>query len=158
MRVRVRRAELGDVDGIYLTLRLAFEEYRKIGYSEAAIQSAVVSKSEIRRRIGEEFVLIAEVDGQVVGTVTGAVEYGCMHVKSLATRPGFQNLGVARRLMERIEREASDAKCFKMSLTSTPAMESAIHLYEKLGYCVEGVLKKQFHGLDFIVFGKVLKS
>jgi len=38
---------LEDVEGIYDVIKLAFEDYRKIGYKEAAIQSAIISKSEI---------------------------------------------------------------------------------------------------------------
>jgi len=158
MQTAVRRARLGDVEGIYNVIKLAFEDYRKIGYREAAIQSAIVSRSEIKRRINTELMLVAETDKQIVGTVTGAIECESMNVKTLATHPSFQNLGVGTKLMEEIEEEAVEVGCCKISLFTTPVMESAIHLYEKLGYEREGVLKKQFHGIDLIAFGKILRK
>jgi ribosomal protein S18 acetylase RimI-like enzyme len=60
--------------------------------------------------------------------------------------------------MEEIEEEAVETRCYKISLFTTPVMKSAIHLYEKRGYQREGVLKKQFHGIDLIAFGKILRE
>jgi len=158
MEITVRRALPKDVDSIYNVVKLAFEDYRKIGYRETAIRSAIVPKSEIQRRINEEQILVAETEKQIVGTVTGTIEYETMHVKTLATLPNFQNLEVATRLMEEIEKESVKAGCYKISLFTTPVMKSAIHLYEKLGYEREGVLKKQFHGIDLIAFGKIFRE
>jgi len=158
MKVTVQRAILKDVEGIFNVIKLAFEDFRKIGYREAAIQSAIVSKSEIQRRINEELMLVAETNNQIVGTVTGQIEHETMHVKTLATHPSFQNCGIGTRLMEEIEKEAVEAECYKISLFTTPVMKSAIHLYEKHGYMREGVLKKQFHGVDLIACGKILRE
>jgi len=157
MKITVRRAKQGDVESIYLAIKLAFEDYRKIGYQEAAIQSAIISKSEIQRRINEELMLVAEAGKQIVGTVTGTIDCESMNLQTLATHPSFQNQSIGTKLMERIEKEAVDAGCYKISLFTTPVMKSAIHLYEKLGYEREGVLKKQFHGIDLIAFGKILR-
>jgi len=158
MKITMRKARLEDMEGIYNVIKLAFEDYRKINYREAAIQSAIVSKSEIQRRINEELMIVAEENRQIVGTVTGTIEGETIHVKTLATHPCFQNLGVGTRLMEEIEKEAVGAGCYKVSLFTTPVMKSAIHLYEKRGYEREGVLKKQFHGIDLIAFGKILRK
>jgi len=158
MKVTVRKAKPDDIDAIYNVVKLAFEDYRKIGYREAAIQSAIVSKLEIQRRINEGLMLIAETNKQIVGTVTGIIKYESMQVKTLATHPSSQNLGVATQLMEEIEKEAVKAECRKISLFTTPIMKSAIHLYEKRGYEREGVLKKQFYGIDWIAFGKILRQ
>jgi len=158
MRITVRRARPEDVESIYNLIKLAFEDYRKIGYLEAAIQSAIISKLEIQSRIKDDLLLVAETENQIVGTVTKTIEHECMYVKTFATHPSFQDLGVGAKLMERIEKEAVKAECHKISLFTTPVMKSAIHLYEKLGYEKEGVLKKQFHGIDFIAFGKILRK
>jgi len=158
MKIVVRRAKPEDIEGIHTVIKLAFEDYRKTGYREAAIQSAIISKSEIQQRINEELMLVAEADKQIAGTVTGEIDCESMLVKTLATHPGFQNLGVGTRLMEELEKEAVEAGCYKISLFTTPVMKSAIHLYEKLGYEREGVLKKQFHGIDLIAFGKILHT
>jgi len=158
MKITCRRAKPEDVEDIYNVTKLAFEDYRKIGYREAAIQSAIVSKSEIQRRINQELMLVAETNKQIVGTVTGTIDCESMLVMTLATHPDFQNLGVGTKLMETIEEEAVKAGCYKISLFTTPVMKSAIHLYEKRGYQREGILKKQFHGIDLIAFGKILRE
>jgi len=156
MKVKVRKAQPEDVEEVYKVIKLAFEDYRKIGYSETPIQSAIISKKEIQTRINKEQMFVAEIDKQIVGTVTRIIEFETMHVRTLATHPIFQNLGVGTKLMEKIEKEALEAGCYKIFLTSTPVMKSAIHVYEKVGFKREGILKKQFHGIDLIAFGKVL--
>jgi len=156
LKIVVRRAKPEDVESIYSVIKLAFEDYRKIGYREVAIQSAIISKSEIQRRISEELMLVAETDKQIVGTVAGTIGCESMNVMTLATHPRFQNLGVGTRLMEELEKEAIKAWCYKISLFTTPVMKSAIHVYEKRGFEREGVLKKQFHSIDLIAFGKIL--
>jgi len=158
VKITVRKARLGDVEGIYNVVKLAFEDYRKIGYREVAIQSAIIPKSEIQRRINEELMLVAEADEQIVGTVTGAIDCESMHVKTFATHPSFQNFGVGTGLMQEIEKEAIKAGCYKISLCTTPVMKSATHIYEKCGYEREGVLKKEFHGIDLVMFGKILRQ
>jgi len=158
MNIMVRRANPEDTKDVHNVIKHAFEDYRRIGYREAAIQSAIISKSEIQRRINEELMLVAEMDKQIVGTVTGTIEYETMHVKTLATHPSFQNLGIGTRLMQEIEREAREDGCYKISLFTTPVMKSAIHMYKKCGYEKEGILKKQFHGIDLIAFGKILRK
>ncbi|UCE29998.1 MAG: GNAT family N-acetyltransferase [Candidatus Bathyarchaeota archaeon] len=103
-------------------------------------------------------ILVAEINNEIVGTVSGLEEHGSMHVCSLAVLPAHQNSGVARRLMERLETVGQEKGCCKLFLHTAWAMKEAIQLYEKLGYMKEGYLREHFYGEDFMVFSKFIKS
>lgn len=154
----VRKAKLCEADKIHEVLMQAFRTLRGRGYSTQAIETAIIDTNEVRKRMDlGSHVLVAELDNEIVGTVTGIEEHESMHVCSLAVDPKYQNYGVAHKLMNRLDRIAHDKGCHKLFLCTALAMREAIRLYESLGYVMEGYLHKHFYGEDFIVFSKVIE-
>lgn len=84
----------------------------------------------IKSRIGEGIIFITEIDGKIVGTVSGMEERKSFCVKTLAIHPYHRNKGIGERLMLEIERYAREKDCKKLWLTVVPSMEKAIHLYK----------------------------
>lgn len=155
----IRKAKLQDAGKIHEVLKQAFRGLKGRGYSSWAIETAIVDAKEIERRILlRGHVLVAEVNSEIVGTVTGFEEHKSMHVCSLAVRPKYQNIGVAHKLMSSLEKLAQDMDCNKLFLCTAWAMREAIRLYESLGYIKEGYLHEHFCGEDFIVFSKLIKE
>lgn len=151
----IRKARLQYVSKIHGVLIEAFKGLEGRGYSAQAIEAAVVNTDEIRKRMHlGGHVLVAELDNEIIGTVTGLEEHESMHVCSLAVAPKYQSYGVAHRLMNCLERIAHDEGCYKLFLCTAWAMKEAIRLYESLGYIKEGYLHKQFYGEDLIIFSK----
>lgn len=155
----VRKARLQDADKIHDVLKQAFKGLEGRGYPTRAIETAIVDVEEIRRRIRlEGHVLLAELNNEIMGTVTGFEEHKSMHVCSLAVHPDYQNHGVARQLTGRLETIARKRGCYKLFLCTAWAMKEAIRLYEKLGYVREGYLRRHFYGEDFIIFSKFIRE
>ncbi|HEY75322.1 MAG TPA: GNAT family N-acetyltransferase [Thermoflexia bacterium] len=155
----IRKARRADVEAVHRVLTAAFQGLRGRGYSERALEAAILSPQEIGRRVDEgAHVLVAEVDGQIVGTATGLEEHEALHVCSVAVHPDWQGQGIARRLMKALEEIARQRGCHKLWLQTAWAMTEAITLYERAGYRQEGYQPRQFYGEDFLVFGKVLTS
>lgn len=154
----IRRAKLHDAEKIHEVLRQAFKGLEGRGYSTQAIATAIIGADEIRKRMRlGGHVLVAELDDEIIGTVTGLEEHKSMHVCSLAVDPRYQNCGVAHQLMNCLERIAHDKGCYKLFLCTAWAMKEAIRLYESLGYVREGYLGSHFYGEGFIVFSKFIK-
>jgi len=157
--VVVRRAKLQDAYKIHEILKQAFKRLKRRGYSTQAVEATVANIREIEKRIRlGEHVLVAEFDNEIVGTVTGFEEHKSMCVCSLAVHPKHQNRGVARQLMNHLEKIAHDEDCYKLFLCTAWAMNEAIQLYESLGYVREGYLRRHFYGEDFILFSKFIKK
>lgn len=158
-KVTIRNARPGEADDIHRVLVAAFRGLRGRGYNHQALEAAIVPPDEITRRIIEGgHVLVAQVEKQIVGTVTGLEEHQALHVCSLAVYPGNQGRGIARRLMEALEDIARRQGCHKLWLQTAWAMTEAIALYERLGYRQEGYQPRQFYGEDFLMFGKVIEK
>jgi ribosomal protein S18 acetylase RimI-like enzyme len=155
----IRKASKHRADKIHDILKQAFKGLEGRGYSTQAIETAIVDTNEIRKRMHlGGHVLVAELDNEIIGTVTGLEEHKSMYVCSLAVDPKYQNYGVAHKLMNYLERIAHDKGCYKLFLCTAWAMKEAIRLYESLGYVKEGYLHKHFCGEDFIIFGKLIKE
>lgn len=96
-------------------------------------------------------VLVAEVDGAVVGyvrlqraTPLEASRY-VQTVNGIAVDPEAQGRGVGRALMTAAIEEARRRGARKVSLRVLGHNERARALYERCGFVVEGVLRGEFH-------------
>ena len=85
-------------------------------------------------KVGERVMLVAEVDGKIVGTVSLTIDG---EVKNLFVKPSSHANGVGRELLTAIEKEAVKQGFSKLFLYSSV---SAQEFYGKTGYaeqCVE---------------------
>jgi ribosomal protein S18 acetylase RimI-like enzyme len=101
-------------------------------------------------RTSPENVLVAELDGRVVGY--GKIEHPTelpasahvWHVTGLAVDPGSEGRGTGRALMDALMELARQRGGRRMTLRVFAPNERAQRLYERLGFQVEGVLRGEF--------------
>jgi ribosomal protein S18 acetylase RimI-like enzyme len=88
-------------------------------------------------------VLVADLDGVVVGTVTYCPEGsrlrelagpGEAEFRMLAVSPSARRKGVAEALVRRVIERAREQGCSAVVLSSQPVQEDAHRLYERLGF------------------------
>ncbi len=86
-------------------------------------------------------VLVAEVDGQVVGVcqliVFRHLQWRgglCAEVESVHVHPDFRNRGIGRVLMGHAVARARETGCYRVQLTSNNARPDAHRFYERLGF------------------------
>lgn len=84
-----------------------------------------------------ELLLVAEVDGRVVGTVMGGWDGHRGWIYSLAVLPEYRGRGLGRQLVETIEQRLIAAGAPKINLQVVVGNETAVTFYERLGYRVE---------------------
>jgi ribosomal protein S18 acetylase RimI-like enzyme len=98
---------------------------------------------DARTRAAHADLLVAVLDGTVVGTVTLVLEGGpyAEHsapgdavIRMLATAPSARGQGVATRLVAECVRRAGEAGRSAVRLSTQPAMHAAHRLYERLGF------------------------
>jgi len=104
---------------------------------------------EIRRKLERdpELFLVAEEQGQLVGTVLGGYDGRRGMVYHLAVAPSMRGRGIARALMQTLEDRLRALGCYKYYLLVTMDNQAAIDFYERLG-CER---------MDLYVMGKVLR-
>lgn len=100
-------------------------------------------REALRRIAGDPSLrlLIAEVDGQVVGALTLYLLPNLSHggrpfalIENVVVERDLRGGGIGRRLMARAESVASDAGCYKVMLMSNARRAPAHAFYRALGY------------------------
>jgi ribosomal protein S18 acetylase RimI-like enzyme len=102
----------------------------------------------IRRKLSvqRELFFVAEVDGEIVGTVMGGYDGHRGWIYSVAVSPSHRRVGIGARLMRRVERELRARGCPKVNLQVHGGNTGAVSFYESLGYAAE----------DRVSMGKVM--
>ena len=93
----------------------------------------------IRKKLAVErdLLLVADVEGEVVGTVMGGYDGHRGWVYSVAVDPRYQQRGIGAALVRGIETALVERGCLKVNLQVRSSNSGVIAFYEKLGYAVE---------------------
>ena len=107
------------------------------------------SPEEIQKKLSRDpdLFLVAEEDGQIVGTVIGGFDGRRGLIYHLAVRTSFRGRGIGSRLMGEVESRLRAKGCIRCYLLVTTDNEDAMGYYQKLGW----------ERMDYVVnFGKYL--
>jgi ribosomal protein S18 acetylase RimI-like enzyme len=91
-------------------------------------------------KVNPEWFLVAERDGEIVGTVMAGYEGHRGWINYLGVAPVLQRGGLGRRLMDEAEARLRAAGCPKINLQVRPDNRAAIAFYERIGFAVEGAV------------------
>jgi len=142
--VLIRDARPEDRDAIRETTLAAYQEYasRMPGFWEGYRQNIVASLDEV----GEAEQLVAVDEGVIVGTVlrypprrmkisrTDSLDMPWPEVRLLAVSPAVRGRGVGAALMRECARRVRAAGGRVLSLHTTDMMQTAMHMYERMGF------------------------
>lgn len=141
--LRIRDAQAEDLDEVASLLLAAYREYAPPQPSERW-EWYMRNLTDLRGQLGHAELLVAEVDGRVLGTVMlypdGSVEdaggwpRGCAAVRRLGVHPEARGRGLGRALMEACVRRCRERGVGALGLHTTDAMAVARGLYERMGF------------------------
>lgn len=136
--MQIRPAKDGELDIVASLVVDAYAEYAA-RMSPDAWSTFAQDIANVRGRLGDGLLLVAERDGRLVGSVTlyldwrGAQADSCA-VRLLAVPPDERGTGVGRALMEHCIDHARGAGKDRVILTTTQEMEEGRDLFERLGF------------------------
>jgi GNAT superfamily N-acetyltransferase len=139
--LRLRDARSEELDRVALLLRDAYREYEKLmppdawGYYLEDIMN-------VRGRLGAADLIVAELDGELAGTVTLYLTHsadsgwpaGWAGVRLLAVHPAYRGRGIGRALMDECVRRCRGRGINTIGLHTTMMMEVARGMYERMGF------------------------
>jgi len=129
----IRFATAEDSEAISDVLREAFTPHRE-HYTEEAFGYVTPKPDVIRPRFAEGPIWVAELDGDVVGTVSLTTEPEGLYIRSMAVRPSSQGLGIGHKLLDALHEHVSTSGNERIFLYTTYFIPGAKELYEKHGF------------------------
>jgi GNAT superfamily N-acetyltransferase len=138
--VKVREAKEADIPRI-------LELYRQLAMNPGELES-VTAELEFAREMFRKMtelegyhLLVAEVDGEVVGTTVLVILPGLAHgishwgvVEFMVVDEAHRSRGIGQVLMDRAAEIAQEAGCYKIMLGSNKKRTNAHRFYRKAGY------------------------
>ena len=91
---------------------------------------------DIQRKlsVNDDLFLVADDDGQIVGSIMGGYEGHRGWINYLAVDPSLQKQGLGRDLMDAVEARLLDKGCPKINLQVRTGNDAVIAFYEAIGY------------------------
>ena len=134
----IRPARDDELDDVASLIVDAYAEYAA-RMSPDAWSSFAHDIANVRGRMPDAELLVAERGGRLVGSVTMFTEWrgtqeGTIGVRLLSVIPPERGTGVGRALMERCIERAREMGKRKVVVTTTQDMETAREMYDKLGF------------------------
>ena len=138
--LNIRNASENELDAVALHLRDAYIEYKDHLPSDAW-EDYLADICDVRSRLGESDLIVAETGGELVGTVTLYMQgelldwpRGWVGVRLLGVPPRHRGKGISRALMEECLERARQAGKSTVGLHTSELMKAARGLYEKMGF------------------------
>lgn len=129
----------------------ALKKFEKVQWSNADIEhyGRVTWKEK-------NFIIIAEEDGDIVGTIKFDVAAGVCHIESLLIAKNRRRLGIGKALMEKAEEVVRKFKVHKLYLYTGKSWDST-KFYESLGYKIAATFPDHYGHQEFVQYVKLPK-
>lgn len=131
--VKVRSAVPEDASAIASLLYASFVEFRPL-YTPAGFDATAITTEEVLARMSEGPVWVAVRENSLCGTVAAVARGAALSVRGMAVLPSVRGKGVGEALLKAVEAFAMEHGHTTLLLTTTPFLDSAIRLYERLGF------------------------
>ena len=120
--------------------RLAFMAKRHWGYPEAWLELWRSELEYTATRFESEHILVAEIEGRLVGVGSISVEPPEAELEGLWVHPAAMRRGVGRALFEELRRAASERGGADLIVVSDP---QAVGFYQRMGAAVIGTVESR---------------
>jgi ribosomal protein S18 acetylase RimI-like enzyme len=114
-----------------------------------ATPSVTDTADDLRRAVTEShaFVLVAEVEGQVVGSIIGTFDGWRGNIYRLAVQPDYRRQGVARALVAEVERKLTGLGAKRITALVEKDHPIAMTFWEAVGYRVDERIVRRVRNL-----------
>jgi [ribosomal protein S18]-alanine N-acetyltransferase len=125
-QIALRLARLGDAPRIANASRILIEAGLPWSWTPRRVATHM--------RAREHLTVIAANGGELAGFVLAQFGSSAVHVALLGVAPGYQRLGLGKKLVSWVEESASVAGLFMMQLEVRASNQQARRFYARLGY------------------------
>lgn len=146
-RIRLENAKTEDLEQILVLQKTAYASEAE-RYGDNDLPPLKQTLAEIIEEFSDHLFLKLELDDRIIGSVRARLEGGTCFIGKLIVHPNYQNLGLARLLMETLEKRFETVDRFE--LFTGHKSEPALNLYYQLGYSIFSEKPLDTHTLVFL--------
>ncbi len=137
-RLSLRVADESDVPQLRVLVNAAYRELAEMGLN---FTGTYQDEAETRARMQGKEVVLAHVDGVLVGTVSLGVEQDdgqlpVLYIGQFAVAPDHKRRGIGRFLLNHAEQRARERGVTRLQLDTAVPAQHLVRLYQSLGYQV----------------------
>jgi N-acetylglutamate synthase-like GNAT family acetyltransferase len=148
-------ADSADISWVLLESFGAIREH----YTDEAFVVVTPAADEIEGRFVEGPMWVAELDGEIVGTVSLTTEPEGLYVRSMGVVPSAQGQGIAHKLLDALHEHAAVSKVERIFLYTLPFQKGPQAFYEKRGYSwVRDTTAEEWYGVPGLEMEKFLEK
>ena len=155
--LEIRLATLEDAASISEVLLQSFIEY-KSKYTPGGFAATTPTVEQIKNRLNEGPVWVALLDGTVVATVAALLQGESLYVRGMAALPSARGHQIGKLLMDSVQDFAAARECKRLFLSTTPFLNRAIALYERLGFIRTGEGPLDLYGTPLFTMERRLEG
>jgi putative acetyltransferase len=151
--VAIRAATPADAAAIASVLADAFVEFQDL-YTPDGFRATAPRRDEVERRFADGPIWVAEVGGEVAGTVSAIVREDGVYVRGMAVGRSARGIGIGKLLLNQVHEFAAEQERSHLYLSTTPFLSSAIQLYQRAGFVPTSAPPYELHGTPLFTMEK----
>ena len=137
----IRNASLEDVPQIKQITLEAFAKYKELAATDYPLAALSETDEDILNDIENNLVLVAYINGRVVGSVRVSVDGDTAYLSRFGVSPDFQNLGIGKALMNLVDINMKVQGVKQIQLHTGAKIKSLIIFYYGRGFYIESTNK-----------------
>ncbi|MBE7029964.1 MAG: GNAT family N-acetyltransferase [Ruminococcaceae bacterium] len=138
----IRNAAMEDAEQIQQITHEAFEKYIELAGIDGTIAALEESIEDIKKDIAENLVLVAYINGRVVGSVrVKLTEDHTAYLSRFGVNPNFQNLGIGKALMNLVDINMKVLGVKQLQLHTGAKITGLVRFYYGRGFYIDSTNK-----------------
>lgn len=139
----IRNASPEDADMIIKITAEAFNKYRELAGTSYPLAALNETRAEVLDDIKNKLVLVAYINGKVVGSVRVAVNGETAYLSRFAVSPDYQNLGIGKALINLVDINMKVLGVKQIQLHTASKISSLIKFYYGRGFYIDSTSKER---------------
>ena len=139
MNFIIRKAQLSDAAKINYVMKLAFKNYEKSACYNAAKGALTEEVSKTLEDIQNKFFLVAESDGEILGSVRVEFDNTNAYLSRFSVLPEYHKYGVGKALLNEVDNKMLKENIHAIILHTSFDVKHLINFYKNNGFNVESI-------------------
>lgn len=139
----IRNASEKDIDQILEITESAFVKYKELANTKYELPALKETREIIAEDIKNKLVLVAYINGKVVGSVRVAVDGELGYLSRFGVNPEYQNLGIGKALMNLVDINMKVMGVKQLQLHTAAKIKSLVCFYYGRGFYIDSTTKER---------------